>query len=68
MRFGEDTEIQWRVTWFPPDHPDRSYTGPEREVHRTADRVAEYSPIIERREVATTPWHIVDNYAERGRS
>lgn len=49
-------EIQWRVIWFPPDRPEGTFSGSEQAVRRRAEQQTEWNPIIERREIITTPW------------
>jgi hypothetical protein len=50
-------EVQWRVTWFPPDAPDRSFTHmSENNVRQIARREAEWNPLIEHREIVTGDW------------
>jgi hypothetical protein len=55
-----DTQIQWRVTWFPFDGPpwEVTKTGSEARVHQLADDNAEFNPIVESRRVTATPWVI----------
>lgn len=57
-----ETEVQWRAIWFPPDRPQRSFVGEEASVRRRAAEMDEvgWHPLVERREVTTTPWRTVD--------
>ena len=57
---GTEVQVQWRVVWFPPDRHQRSRVVlDEQAARRLAADVAPDAPIIERREVTTTPWEIV---------
>ena len=55
------TEVQWRVTWFPPGRPD-GFSQPcsGDQVRRLANEKAEYAPVIESRTVLVDPWQIVE--------
>lgn len=55
----EKTEVQWRVTWFPPDRAQRQFTGTERAVRKRAEEEDYWNPIIERREVIVSEWEMV---------
>lgn len=54
----EVEETQWRVIWFPPEKEHRTFSGSEAAVRRKAssENVADWNPIIERREVTIRMW------------
>lgn len=54
-------EQQWRVTWFPPDTHDRTFTGSEKAVRAKAEEVAAWAPFIERRTIYRSSWITVRN-------
>jgi len=54
-----ETEDQWKVTWFPPDVKERTITGNEARVKKTADLQRDWNPIIERRTITVGDWEIV---------
>jgi hypothetical protein len=58
LSYDGTVEEQWRVIWFPPDAPHRTFTGSEDAVRRKAEHedVADWHPNIERREVIRKPW------------
>ena len=52
-------EVQWRVTWFPPDKFQQTRTGTEELVKRLATEYAGWNPIVESRIVITQEWETV---------
>lgn len=54
-----ETEVQWKVTWFPPEG-DRTKTGTEKQVLAIAAREAEWYPIVEYRVIEVGEWVMVD--------
>ena len=51
----EGAELQWRVTWFPPDG-DTYRVGSEGLIRRLAAKQAEWNPVIETREIVVGEW------------
>lgn len=64
-----ERRVEWRVTWFPFDAPERSQTSvDEGKIRRTAEAHAEFNPIVESRVIEVGPWEMVENLADRPRA
>jgi hypothetical protein len=57
---SRESEVQWKITWFPPDRSDVVRTGSEVQIRKQAQLQAEWNPIVESREITVGPWQIVD--------
>lgn len=53
---SDDVEIQWRVTYFPPDRKEVVRTGTERQVRKIAQGQEPWHPIIETRTIVISEW------------
>lgn len=63
-RDDQETEVQWKVTYFPPDRNDVVRTGTEKQVRKVAELQAEWNPIIETRTITVGEWEIVEDDTE----
>lgn len=57
---SEGAEVQWKVTWFPPDRSDVVRIDNEKRIRYIAKQQADWNPIIEKRTIVVSPWETVD--------